>query len=125
LIRRVYFDLIGLPPTPEEVRHFETDKTPGAYEKLVDRLLASPRYGERWGRHWLDVWRYSDWYGWRAQNQVRYSQRHIWRWRDWTVESLNQNKPYVRLIVDMLAGVERDPGNPDVARATGFLGRNW
>ena len=94
LIRRVYLDLIGLPPTPEEIRQFETDKNPAAYDKIVDRLLASPRYGERWGRHWLDIWRYSDWYGWRIQNQVRYSQRHIWRWRDWTIESLNQNKPY-------------------------------
>src|SRR5688572_18718239 len=125
LIRRVYLDLIGLPPTPEEVRQFENDKNPAAYEKLVDQLLASPRYGERWGRHWLDIWRYSDWYGWRVQNQVRYSQRHIWRWRDWTIEALNQNKPYDQMIVEMLAGDEAAPGNPDVVRATGFLARNW
>ncbi len=125
LIRRVYLDVTGLPPTPEEVRQFETDKSRSAYEKIVDRLLASDRYGERWGRHWLDVWRYSDWYGWRVQNQVRYSQRHIWRWRDWTVESLNQNKPYAEMITEMLAGDEVAPNNPDVVRATGFLGRNW
>ena len=67
LIRRVYLDLIGLPPTPEEIRQFETDKSATAYDKIVDRLLASPRYGERWGRHWLDIWRYSDWYGWRSR----------------------------------------------------------
>jgi hypothetical protein len=125
LIRRVYLDLIGLPPTPEEVREFENDKSPNAYEKVVDLLLASPRYGERWGRHWLDIWRYSDWYGWRIQNQVRYSQRHIWRWRDWTIESLNANKPYDQMIVEMLAGDEIAPNNPDIVRATGYLGRNW
>jgi hypothetical protein len=125
LIRRVYLDLTGLPPTPEEVRQFEADKNPSAYEKIVDRLLASPQYGERWGRHWLDIWRYSDWYGWRVNNQVRYSQRHIWRWRDWTIEALNQNKPYDQMIVEMLAGDEVAPGNPDVVRATGYLGRNW
>jgi hypothetical protein len=125
LIRRVYLDLIGLPPTPEEIRQFETDKSPTAYDKIVDRLLASSRYGERWGRHWLDIWRYSDWYGWRIQNQVRYSQRHIWRWRDWTIESLNQNKPYAQMITEMLAGDEIAPADPNVTRATGFLGRNW
>jgi hypothetical protein len=125
LIRRVYLDLTGLPPTPEQVAQFEADKDPAAYEKIVDRLLASPRYGERWGRHWLDIWRYSDWYGWRVQNQVRYSQRHIWRWRDWTIEALNQNKPYNQMIAEMLAGDEIAPTDPEVLRATGFLGRNW
>jgi mono/diheme cytochrome c family protein len=67
LIRRVYLDLTGLPPTADEIRRFAADKDPRAYEKIVDQLLASPRYGERWGRHWLDVWRYSDWYGWRKE----------------------------------------------------------
>src|SRR5262249_55183760 len=64
LLRRVYLDLIGLPPTPEELHAFLNDSSTDAYEKVVDRLLASPRYGERWGRHWMDVWRYSDWAGW-------------------------------------------------------------
>jgi hypothetical protein len=125
LLRRVYLDLIGLPPTPEEMNAFLADNSKDAYEKVVDRLLASPRYGERWGRHWMDVWRYSDWYGWRAQNQVRYSQRHIWHWRDWIVESVNKDKGYDEMIVEMLAGDELAPDNPDIVRATGYLARNW
>ncbi|HYM12634.1 MAG TPA: DUF1549 domain-containing protein, partial [Bryobacterales bacterium] len=125
LLRRVYIDLIGLPPSSAEVAEFLADPSPNAYEKVVDRLLASPRYGERWGRHWLDIWRYSDWYGVRKSGQVRYSQRHIWRWRDWTIESLNQNKPYDRMIEEMLAGDELAPGDPNVVRATGYLARNW
>lgn len=125
LIRRVYLDLTGVPPPPDDVRAFLNDKRPDAWERIVDKLLASQQYGERWGRHWLDIWRYSDWYGWRQQNQVRYSQRHIWRWRDWTVEALNGNKSYDRMIVEMLAGDEAAPGDLDVARATGYLGRNW
>lgn len=125
LIRRAYLDLTGLVPSPEEVRAFVNDKNLNAWEALVDRLLESPRYGEQWGRHWLDVWRYSDWYGYRKTGQVRYSQRHIWRWRDWTIESLNKNKPYSQMIMEMLAGDEIAPGNPDVVRATGYLARNW
>jgi hypothetical protein len=125
LLRRVYIDLTGLPPGPGDVADFLSDKSPNAYEKVVDKLLASPRYGERWGRHWLDIWRYSDWYGYRKTGQVRYSQRHIWRWRDWTIESLNNNKPYDRMIVEMLAGDELAPGDPDIARATGYLARNY
>ncbi len=125
LLRRVYLDLIGLPPTPEEMTAFLADSSKDAYEKVVDRLLASPRYGERWGRHWMDIWRYSDWYGWRKQDQVRYSQRHIWHWRDWIIESVNKDKGYDQMIVEMLAGDELDPTNPDVVRATGYLARNW
>lgn len=125
LLRRVYLDLTGLPPTDAEAAAYLADRSPDAYNKLVDTLLASPRYGERWGRHWLDIWRYSDWYGWRKENQVRYSQRHIWRWRDWVVESLNQNKPYSRMIEEMLAGDELAPNDPDTLRATGYLARSW
>ncbi len=125
LVRRVYLDLTGLPPAPGEVSEFLADKSPKAYEKVVDKLLASPRYGERWGRQWLDVWRYSDWYGVRKTGQVRYSQRHIWRWRDWTIESLNENKPYDRMIEEMLAGDELAPSDPNIVRATGYLARNW
>jgi hypothetical protein len=123
LLRRVYLDLIGLPPTPEELHAFLADRSPDAYERVVDRLLASPHYGERWGRHWMDVWRYSDWAGW--GQQVRDSQPHIWRWRDWIIESLNADKPYDRMVVEMLAGDEAAPGDPDVLRATGFLVRNF
>jgi mono/diheme cytochrome c family protein len=125
LLRRVYIDLTGLPPTQSAAAAFLADASPQAYDKVVDQLLASPQYGERWGRHWLDIWRYSDWYGYRAQNQVRYSQRHIWRWRDWTVESLNENKPYDRMVMEMLAGDEMAPTDPKVLRATGYLARNW
>jgi hypothetical protein len=125
LLRRVYLDLIGLPPTPEQLAAFENDSSPDSYEKVVDQLLASSHYGERWGRHWMDVWRYSDWYGSRGINEIRYSQRHIWRWRDWIVESLNEDKPYDRMVMEMLAGDELAPADPNVLRATGYLGRNW
>ena len=124
LLRRVYLDLTGLPPTPKEVADFLADRSEDAYERVVDRLLASPRYGEQWGRHWMDIWRYSDWYGIRYANLVRYSERHVWRWRDWIVESLNQDKGYNRMITEMLAGDEIAPTDPAVLRATGYLVRN-
>jgi hypothetical protein len=123
LLRRVYLDLVGLPPTPDEVRAFANDAAPDAYERVVERLLASPHYGERWGRHWMDVWRYSDWAGY--GQEIRQSQRHIWRWRDWIIESLNADKPYDRMIVEMLAGDELAPDDPETVRATGFLARSW
>jgi hypothetical protein len=123
LLRRVYLDLTGLSPRPEEVRLFLADRSPDAYEKVVDRLLNSPRYGERWGRHWMDVWRYSDWAGWGMQ--VRDSLPHIWRWRDWIVASLNADKPYDRMVQEMLAGDELAPDDPEVLPATGFLVRNY
>jgi hypothetical protein len=123
LLRRVTLDLVGLPPTPEEIEAFAADSSPDAYEKVVDRLLGDPRHGERWGRHWMDVWRYSDWAGY--QQEIRDSMRHIWRWRDWIVEAVNADKPYDRMIVEMLAGDEIAPDDPDTIRATGFLARNW
>ena len=113
LIRRVCLDLTGLVPSPELVRAFVADPSDRAYEALVDRLLASPQYGERWGRHWMDVWRYSDWDGFGAE--VRESQPHIWRWRDWIVESLNRDLPYDRMIVAMLAADETDPCDAELA----------
>ena len=123
LLRRLYLDLVGLPPTREEIDAFVADGSPDAYEKIVDRLLVDPRYGERWGRHWMDVWRYSDWAGY--QQEIRDSMRHIWRWRDWIIESVNADKGYDRMIVEMLAGDEIAPEDPDTLRATGFLARNW
>jgi hypothetical protein len=123
LLRRVYLDLIGLPPTPDELHAFLEDKADDAYEKVVDRLLASPRYGERWGRHWMDVWRYSDWAGW--GQQVRDSQPHVWHWRDWIIESLNKDKGYDRMILEMLAADELAPNDADSLRATGYLVRNY
>ncbi len=117
LLRRLYLDLIGLPPTRDQLQ----DSRP--WEEIVDELLKSPHHGERWGRHWMDVWRYSDWYGLGAQ--LRYSQKHLWHWRDWIVESLNADKGYDRMIREMLAGDELAPNDPEVIRATGFLARNY
>jgi hypothetical protein len=125
LLRRVYLDLIGLNPTPDEIEAFENDQSQNAYEKVVDRLLADPRYGQRWARHWMDVWRYSDWAGWTDGNQIRDSQPHIWRWRDWIVESLNADKGYDRMAMEMLAADEICPEDESALRATGFLVRNY
>jgi mono/diheme cytochrome c family protein len=119
LVRRLYLDLTGLPPTAAEAEAFINSTSPDSYEKLIDTLLASPRYGERWGRHLLDVWRYSDWYGYGGE--LRNSQKHIWRWRDWVVENLNANTKYDRLVTQMLAA---DETGGDV-RATGYLARSY
>jgi cytochrome c553 len=123
LLRRVYLDLIGLPPTTADLREFLADPSREAYERVVDKLLASPQYGERWGRHWMDVWRYSDWDGFGAE--VRESKPHIWRWRDWIIESLNADQPYDQMVRDMLAADELAPLDANAARAEGFLARNW
>jgi len=117
LIRRVYFDLIGLPPTPADVDAFVRDTSPDAYEKLVDRLLASPRYGERWARHWLDVVRYAESDGYR-QDAYR---ANAWPYRDYVIKSFNDDKPYDRFITEQLAGDEIAPDDPNVLVATGFL----
>ena len=125
LMRRAYIDLIGLSPSPEERRRFLADQSSDAYERLVDRLLEDPRYGERWGRHWMDIWRYSDWAGWSGGNQIRDSKPHIWRWRDWIVESLNVDKGYDQMVREMLAADELKPDDTNAVRATGFLVRNY
>jgi mono/diheme cytochrome c family protein len=117
LLRRLYLDLTGLPPTAEQL----ASKQP--LPKIIDGLLASPHYGERWGRHWMDVWRYSDWYG--LGKEVRDSQKHLWRWREWIVTSLNENKGYDRMISEMLAGDEVAPNDPKIIAATGFLARSY
>lgn len=123
LLRRVYLDLIGLPPSRGQIRAFLADRRPDAYERVVDELLASPQYGERWGRHWMDVWRYTDWFG--LGDQLRYSQKHIWHWRDWIVESLNNDKGYDRMVVEMLAADELAPTDRDALRASGYLARDY
>ncbi|OWK47287.1 hypothetical protein FRUB_00986 [Fimbriiglobus ruber] len=123
LLRRVTLDLTGLPPTPEEYEAFAKDTSPDAYEKVVERLLASSHYGERWGRHFLDVWRYSDWWGLGAE--VRNSQKHMWHWRDWVIESLNADKGYDQLVREMLAADELYPTDPNKLRATGYLARQY
>jgi hypothetical protein len=123
LLRRVYLDLVGLPPSHDEQQAFLADRSADAYEKVVDRLLASPQYGERWGRHWMDVWRYSDWWG--LGQEVRNSQKHMWHWRDWIVESLNADKGYDQMVREMLAADELYPDDLGRLRATGFLARHY
>src|SRR5262249_18377382 len=103
LIRRAYFDLTGLPPEPSEVQAFLTDSSPDAYERLIDRLLASPRYGERWGRFWLDLAGYADSEGKREQDLPR---RAAWRYRDYVLRSFNADKPYDRFLLEQIAGDE-------------------
>jgi len=125
LYRRLYFDLIGLPPGRDELQQLVLEHSPESYERVVDQLLASPRYGERWGRHWMDIWRYSDWYGKRDIHQHRNSRKNIWRMRDWVIESLNADKGYDQMVVEMLAADELDPANDEMNRATGYLGRNF
>jgi hypothetical protein len=122
LLRRVSFDLTGLPPTPQEIDAFVADDSPEAFGKVVDRLLASPHYGERWGRHWLDVVRYAE----TTANDANAVMRYAWRYRDYVVWALNQDKPYDRFIVEQLAGdLLPDDGRPERRTqqviATGFL----
>ena len=125
LLRRVYLDLIGLPPSRQELKEFLQADSLNAYDRVVDRLLNRPEHGERWARHWMDVWRYSDWYGRRAVPDVMNSYPHIWRWRDWIVASLNEDKGYDRMVQEMLAADELAPGDDRNVVATGFLVRNW
>ena len=117
LIRRATFDLHGLPPTPEEVAAFVADESPGAYERLVDRLLESPRYGERWARHWLDLVRFAESDGYK-QDDFRPT---AWRYRDYVVQAFNADKPYDQFIKQQLAGDELSPDDPEAIIATGYL----
>jgi hypothetical protein len=115
LIRRVSLDLIGLPPTPGETSAFVNDTSPDAYEKLVDRLLASPHYGERWARRWLDLARYADTNGYEKDRE-----RQIWPWRDWVIRSLNNDMPFDQFTVKQLAGDMLPNATTDDITATGF-----
>ena len=117
LIRRLTFDLTGLPPTPEEVAEFVSDPDPTAYERLVDRLLASPHYGERWGRHWLDVARYADTCGY-DKDKLR---PNAWPYRDYVIRSFNEDKPYARFVEEQIAGDVLFPGTPDGILGLGFI----
>lgn len=117
LIRRVFFDLTGLPPTPGDVENFLADESESAYPSLIERLLDSPQYGERWGRHWLDVVRYAESDGFRADDY----RPNAWRYRDYVIRSFNENKPYDQFVREQLAGDEIAPDDPDVTVATGFL----
>ena len=117
LLRRLYFDLIGLPPTREEVQAFEQDSDPQAYERVVDELLSRPEYGERWARHWLDLVRYAESDGYRAD----IFRPQAWRYRDYVIQSFNEDKPYDRFVQEQLAGDELFPDDPAALVATGFL----
>jgi len=120
LIRRATLDTWGLVPTPDEVKSFVNDRSPKAYEKLVDRLLASPRYGERWGRRWLDLTRYADSDGYNADG----TRPNAWRYRDYVIKAFNDDKPYDQFVKEQLAGDELWPNQQEALIATGFL-RNF
>ncbi len=117
LIRRLTFDLHGLPPTPDEIDAFITDQADGAYERLIDRLLASHRYGERWGRHWLDVVHYGESHGYDKDKP----RPNAWPYRDYVIASFNNDKPYDRFVAEQLAGDVLSPGDPQALVATGFI----
>jgi len=116
LIRRVYYDLTGLPPSPEEVEAFLNNTDPDAYEKLIDTLLQSSRYGEKWGRHWLDLVRYAETNGYESDSDKPY----IWRYRDYVINSFNEDKPYDEFIKEQLAGDELDTVTAETIIATGY-----
>ncbi|MBI2421964.1 MAG: DUF1553 domain-containing protein [Candidatus Hydrogenedentes bacterium] len=117
LIRRLYFDLLGLPPAPEAVEAFVGDARPDAYERLVDELLASPRHGERWARHWLDVAHYGDTHGYDKDKR----RPHAWPYRDYVIAAFNNDKPYGRFVEEQLAGDALYPEDPQATVATGFI----
>ncbi len=117
LIRRLYYDLHGLPPTPEEVASFVQDDHPGAYERLVDRLLDSKHYGERWARHWLDVVHYADTHGYDKDKP----RPNAWPYRDYVIRSFNEDKPYGRFVMEQIAGDALWPHTVDGITATGFI----
>jgi Protein of unknown function (DUF1553)/Protein of unknown function (DUF1549)/Planctomycete cytochrome C len=120
LLRRAYLDTIGLPPTAEEAQMFLADNSPAAFEHVVDRLLASPQYGERWGRRWLDLARYADSAGFKADE----TRPNVWRYRDYVIQSFNEDKPYDRFVKEQIAGDEIYPDDASARIATGF-NRLW
>ena len=113
----MHFNLVGLPPTPDELRRFIDDDHPDAYEKLVDRLLASPRYGERWARHWMDVVHFAETHG-HDEDKPR---PNAWPYRDYLIASFNEDKPYGRFVREQIAGDVLYPGNGAATVALGFL----
>ena len=119
LARRLYFDLLGLPPSPDEIEAFVADPAPDAYERLVDRLLSSPHLGERWARHWLDVVHYGDTHGY-DKDQPR---PFAWPYRDYVIRSFNADKPYGDFVREQIAGDVLDPYTPTASRPWGSLPR--
>lgn len=120
LIRRVYFDLIGLPPSADDVERFIADPSPGAYEKLIEKLLQSAQYGEKWARHWLDLVRYAESDGYKSDS----FRPNVWRYRDYVIRSFNEDKPYNRFLMEQIAADELWPNEPDALVGVGFL-RLW
>src|SRR5688572_16009417 len=116
LLRRVTLDLTGLPPTPREVEQFLADKEPDAFERVIDRLLASPAYGERWAQHWLDLARFAETDGF-EHDHVR---PEAWKYRDWVIKALNSDMPYSEFVRLQIAGDLIRPGDESAAIATGF-----
>src|SRR5205085_3602937 len=116
LARRTFFDLIGLPPTPEQLAAFEKDKSPNSYEKLIDYLLALPQYGERWGRHWLDVARFAQSNGYERDGEKPLA----WRYRDYVIKAFNDDKPYDHFVMEQLAGDELPDATAESVTATAF-----
>src|SRR6202043_3377183 len=116
LLRRLSLDLIGLPPSVEEVDAFLADTTEDACARVVDRLLASPHYGERWGRHWLDAARYAD-----SDGYEKDKSRLVWFYRDWVINAFNRDLPYDQFVIEQLAGDELPNPTQDQRVATGFL----
>jgi hypothetical protein len=116
LIRRAYLDLIGIPPSPQEIEAFVADKSTDAFAHVVERLLDSPQYGERWARHWLDLARYAESEGFKADE----TRPNAWRYRDYVIRSLNSDKPYDRFVREQIAGDELWPNDSDVVIATAF-----
>jgi hypothetical protein len=117
LIRRVFYDLVGLPPTAAEIDAFVEDKTPGAYERLVGRLLESPHFGERWARHWLDLVRFAETSGYERDQEKAFA----WKYRDWVIRAINDEKPYDRFVLEQLAGDELPDRTEETVTGTGFL----
>src|SRR5207302_7899229 len=118
LVRRTYFDLLGLPPTPDEVNAFLSDTSADAFDKLLDRLLGNVHYGERWARHWLDVARFAESHGFEHD----YDRPTAYHYRDFVIKAFNQNVPYDVFVKWQIAGDELEPTNPLALAATGFLG---
>src|SRR5205085_4369793 len=116
-IRRAYFDLVGLPPSEQEVEAFVADTSPEAFDRVVEQLLESPHYGERWGRHWLDLARFAESHGYEQD----YDRPSAYHYRDFVIKALHQDMPYDRFVRWQIAGDELEPDNPQALMATGYL----